>query len=75
MILFKQGAVDLSLEHTKVQHTWIWWLNVKYLLGQFFVGTTFGKSKFLWVIFKEFLIALKHETVDLSLEYVKAQHR
>ena len=31
MIAFEQDAMDLSLEHTKEQYTWIWWLNVKYL--------------------------------------------
>ena len=47
MIAFEQDAMDLSLEHTKEQYTWIWRLNVKYLCGQCFMWTTFGKSKFL----------------------------
>ena len=60
MTAFEQDAMDLSLEHTKPQHTRIWLLNVKNLLGQCFMWTTLGNDyqKFLWVIFEYFTIPL-----------------
>ena len=45
MTALEQDAMDLSLEHTKPQHTRIWLLNVKYLLGQCFMWKTLGLLK------------------------------
>ena len=60
MTALEQDVMDLLLEHTKPQHTRIWLLNVKYLLGQCFMWTTLGNDyqKFLWVIFEYFTIPL-----------------
>ena len=66
--------MDLSLEHTKALHTWIWWLYVKYLLRQRCMWTTFGKWNFLWAIFEYLMILFKQGAVDLSLEHTKVQH-
>ena len=74
MIAFEQDAMDLSLEHTKEQYTWIWRLNVKYLCGQCFMWTTFGKSKFLWAIFESLMIAVEQDAMDPLLEHTKEQH-
>jgi len=74
MIDLEQDAVDLSLEHIKAQNTWLRWLHVKYLLGQYCMWTTFGKSNYLWAIFEEFMILFEQHAVDLSLEHTKAQH-
>ena len=45
MTALEQDAMDVSLEHTKPQHTQIWLLNVKYVLGQCFMWKTFGLLK------------------------------
>ena len=45
MAALEQDAMDLSLEHTKPQHTRIWLLNVKYLLGQCCMWKTLGLLK------------------------------
>ena len=60
MTALEQNAMDLLLEHTKPQHTRIWLLNLKYLLGQSFMWTTVGNDyqKFLRVIFEYFTIPL-----------------
>ena len=70
VMAFAQDAIDLSLEYTKAQHTWFWWWNSKYLLGQSALWTTFGKSKFLWAIFEEFMIDFEQDAIDLSLEHI-----
>ena len=74
MTALEQDAIDLSLEHTKLQHTRIWLLNVKYLLGQCFMWKTLGLLKISLGDFWIFHNTLEHKTVGLSLEYVKAPH-
>ena len=70
----RQAAIDTSLEHTKEQHTWIWELIVKNLLGQYSICIFLGKWKFLWAIFEYGVIALEPDALELSLEYIKEQH-
>ena len=42
---------------------------MKYLLGQYCMWTTFGKSNFFLAIFEEFMILFEQDAVDLSLEH------
>ena len=59
---FGQHAADVYLEYSKEQHTEIWRLMAKYLLGQCFMWTILGNTIFL-VDFRRFRASTLNRTL------------
>ena len=70
---FAQDATNLSLEHFKEQHTGIWCLLVKYLLGQCALRTTFRKHNFFGRFSNSSFYHFEQNTMALSLEHPKEE--